>query len=139
MEYVESLSPTTLAEYKALNIISPYTPDAQAYREGLIATMMYNKGCSKKSQTKTLYELFPYLDTETPDWLEDEKVIKAKRILKAISLQKDCPDLYKASMDEFKEKIQEEIDILSQSDNPDNYTIGRLTKLIGGSDNGEDL
>lgn len=127
-----------MAEFKALNLISPFTTDAQAYREGLIATLLYNKGCSKKSQTKTVDELFPYLSSSTPEFLEDERVIKAKNILRAISLQKSKKDLFESSMNEFVGKVKEEITILKSERVPDQYVIRELNKLIG-DDNGKDV
>ena len=135
---IESLPMTTINEFKALNLISPFTGDAQAYREGLIATLLYNKGCTKSSQTKTVTELFPYLSSETPDFLEDEKILKAKSIVKSIGMQKGNPELFESSMNEFKLKIGEEIELQKQAKQPDWYVIRELRKLIG-DDDGKDL
>ena len=129
---------SVINEFKALNLISPFTTDAQAYREGLIATLLYNQGASKKSQTKTVSDLFPYLSNETPEFLEDERVIKAKRIFKAILLQKSNSDLFESSMGEFNKKVREEIAILKAERVPDIYAIRELQKIIGEQD-GKDL
>ena len=138
IEYVESLPSSVIAEFKALNIISPYTPEAQAHREGLIATLLYNKGCSKKTQMKTIPDLFPYLSRGTPDWLEDERVKKAKSIFKSIALQRGNPELYESSMNELVTKVKEEIEIMEGMDEPDRHTINELQKIIG-EDYGKDL
>lgn len=135
---IEELPASTLAEFKALNLISPFTEDAKAYREGLIATILYNKSCTKKSQTKSISDLFPYLSNEVPDFLEEPKVKKAKDIFKAIQLQRGNKELYEASMAEFKGKIDEEIEILLTAKVPDQYTINKLRELIGGN-NGKDV
>lgn len=138
IEYVESLPSSTIAEFKALNIISPFTTDAQAYREGLIATLLYNRGATKKSNTKSLTDLFPYLSQGTPDWLEDERVLKAKSLLRSIELHRGNPDLYKSNYNFIIDKIGEEIELLRTEDDVDHYTIKELTKIIGDS-HGEDV
>ncbi|AGG58289.1 hypothetical protein NVP3058O_014 [Vibrio phage 3.058.O._10N.286.46.B8] len=135
---IENLPLSTITEFKALNLISPFTSDAQAYREGLIATLLYNKGCSKKSQTKTVSDLFPYLSSDTPEFLEDEKVLKAERILRTIALQRASPELYESSLTEFKTKVGEEIELLMAEKVPDMYVIRKLKKLIGDED-GKDV
>lgn len=129
---IENLPISTITEFKALNLISPFTGDAQAYREGLIATLLYNKGCTKSCQTKTVVELFPYLSNETPDFLEDDKVLKAKGISRSIGLQKNNKELFESSMDEFIKKLEEEITIQKEAKQPDWYVIRELQKLIGG-------
>lgn len=135
---IENLPISVVNEYKALNLISPFTNDAQAYREGLIATLLYNKGCTKSSQTKSVTDLFPYLSNKVPDYLEDDTVLKAKNILKAIGLQRSKTDVFESSMAEFKTKVNEEIEMLKSEKQPDFYVIRELQKLIG-DENGKNL
>lgn len=135
---IENLPLSTISEFKALNLISPFTTDAQAYREGLIATLLYNKGCSKSSQTKSVTELFPYLSSDTPEFLEDDKVLKARSILRSIGLQKEKKELFESSMNEFVTKVGEEIELQKKAKEPDWYVIKELQKLIGG-ENGKNL
>lgn len=78
------------------------------------------------------------MNPETPDFLEDEKVKKAKSILKSVSLQRNKPELYKQSLDEVVFKIKEEIEIEVNKRDPDIYLIQALKKLIGEHD-GKDV
>lgn len=130
IEYIESMPEGLYYEYMALNIISPFTQDASAYREGLIATLLYNNNISKKSDAKTVEELLPYLCSGTPEFLEEEKVKKARQLLTSIKCQSIDVDTYTANYEHIRSKIQEEIDIESKKDKPDQYTINELSKLI---------
>ncbi len=67
-----------------LKVISLLTTQANAYREGLIATLLYNNNVQKKENLKSVEDLLPYLKNGTPDYLEDERVLKARDLLKRI-------------------------------------------------------
>ena len=85
LEYIESLPEGVLNDFIALNTLTPFTPEAQSYREGLIATLLYNSNISNKKDAKSVTDLFNYIDSDTPEWLEDERVKKARTILTSIS------------------------------------------------------
>lgn len=138
IEYVESLPSSTIAEFKALNIISPFTPRAQAHREALIATLLYNQNITKKTKLKSVTDLFPYLDNETPDWLEDEKVSKAKKLIRSIDLHRSNPELYTNNLATIHSKIREEIELHDPQTTDGQYVIRELTKLIE-VDDGKDV
>lgn len=132
LEYIESLPESTLHEFQALNAISPFTSEAQAYREGLTATLLYNSNVSKKSDAKSITDLFPYLNPETPDWLEDARVLQAKDILNSITCHGDLGnDNYTANIEHVYGKIREEIEMETCKKSPDIYVIRKLEKLIG--------
>ena len=135
LEYIENLPESVLTEYMALNALSPFTHDAAAYREGLTATILYNNNATKKSEAKSVSDLFPYLSTETPDWLEDIRIKKAKSILASIQ----CHNIgdsanYTNNYNHICGKIREEIQMESNKNNPDMYVIDKLTQLIGDAD-----
>lgn len=130
LEYIENLPESALNEFMALNTLSPFTHDAQAYREGLIATLLYNNNITKKKDAKSVEDLFPYLSDKTPEWVEDERVLKAKNLLKSICCHAIDPDIYKSSFNEIKEKIIEEVEIEKSKDKPDRYVIDELQKLV---------
>jgi len=118
----------------ALNTISPFTSDAQAYREGLIATLLYNNNISKKADAKSVTDLFPYLNTETPEWLEDDRVKEAKHILASIQCHSMDKDKYLMNYKFICSKIEEEIDMELSKDRPDRYVITKLKQIIGEED-----
>jgi len=130
---------STIAQFKALNILRPFTGDAERYELGMIASLIYNTNCSKKKDMKQPKDLFPFLDTKTPDWLEDERVLKAKKILMSISGHKVSPELYEKSYNSIKKSILEEIEIIRDSDEPCEYTINKLSELIGEGNGKEDI
>lgn len=131
---LENLPTKTIAEFKALNAISPFTHEAQSWREGLMCTIMYNQGATKKSQTKSVGELFPYLKTGLPDWIEDEVVLHAKRLVQSIASQSLSPRTMEANLEFIRCKIREQIDSEMKEPVVDNYRIRKLTELLGDSD-----
>lgn len=133
LEYIENLPEGVLNDFIALNTISPYTPEAQAYREGLMTTILYNSNASKKSETKSVTDLFPYLNTDTPEWLEDERVKKAKDLMTSIKCQASLNvDIYNDNLINIKQKIKEEISLERKKQIPDLYVISTLDNLING-------
>lgn len=106
----------------------PFTPSAPAYREGLLCALLYNQNATKKSNTISVEELFPYLKSGTPEWLEDPRIQKTKKLLKSINCH--SPDVYKSSYNDICEKIKEEIVIEKNSSDPDQYVINKLKEFL---------
>ena len=132
MEYIENLPESLIMEYMALNSLSPFTHDAQANRNGFLAAMLWNKDVSKKKDMKSAADIFPYLKPGTPEWLEDERVRKAKSLLKSAELHLTYgKDIYLSNVSYIKEKIIEEIKIEENKKNKaDKYLIKELKKLL---------
>lgn len=130
IEYIESLPMSVLDEFTALNALSPFTHDAQAYREGLMTTLIYNNNVSKKSDAKSVQDLFPYLSGDTPEWIEDDRIKKAKDLLKSIQCHLLDAETYEQNYSFIKHKIQEEISMEKTKPNPDKYVIDKLEGLI---------
>lgn len=127
IEYIESLDLDTLNEFKALNLISPFTHEAQAHREGLTATLIYNSTVTKKKDLKKVTDLFPYLDSTTPDYLEDEIVLKCRKALLSCGIGSMLNEnMYR----DVIAAINVEIEEASNLDIPDQYRITELSKLI---------
>lgn len=130
MEYVESLPMEVIAEFKALNAWSPFTPERQAFQLGQIASMIshqvYKKGMSPS-------EMFPYLKHGVPDFLEDERVAKARNLITGTM---NAPEhIRKRQLETIRNAIREEIDLIKSGDY-DPYVVRELTKLVdtGGQD-----
>lgn len=68
-------------DYRAYDLLTPFTPRAQMHREGFIAASIRNQHCTKQSQIVRADELFPYLKEGIPDYLEDPTILEAKRSL----------------------------------------------------------
>lgn len=107
-------------EYKALNYLSPFTEDAQAYRDGLLLQFIYNQNITKKKDMKVATDLLPYLVQE-PEWLEHELIKKTKKILKSCHSDGMLADVLN--------RIQEQVDIEKAKDSPDMYLITKLIEL----------
>lgn len=99
-----------------------------------MCTIMYNQGATKKSQTKTVSELFPYLRTGVPDWVEDDVVLHAKRLLHSIRSQSMSPKIMEINMTFILDKIKDQINEEMNKPVIDNYRIMKLTELLGESD-----
>jgi len=125
LEYISDLPFEVLAEFKALNAWHPFTDDRQAHQLGTIASMLSHKVYKKGYQP---HELFPYLQNGVPDFLEDDRVAKARKLLNS-TLQMPNGIREKAS-ENIRSKIQEEIDIENASEFPDRYVIGQLSTLL---------
>jgi len=120
---------SVINEYMALNVISPFIYDAQSYREGLIATLLYNNNITKKSDSKSVSDLFPYLSNDIPEYLEDERIIKAKALMKSIRCH-TITKTYQKSYDSVSKAIREEIQIEKKKNKPDIYVISKLEDII---------
>ncbi|ENM2831978.1 hypothetical protein AB6Q85_002325 [Vibrio cholerae] len=110
-----------IAEYKALNYLSPFTDEAQAYRDGLLLQFIYNQNISKKKDMRLATDLLPYLNQE-PEWIEHEIVKKAKQFINLSKTPQMLADTLK--------KIQEQVDIELSKKEPDSYLITKLMQLI---------
>ena len=130
---------STIAQFKALNILRPFTGDAERHQLGMLASLIFNTNCGKKKDMKQPKDLFPFLDTKTPDWLEDERVLKAQQLMNSISAHRASPELYEKSFNHIKNAILEEIEIIRGSDEPCEYTINKLTEIIGDKNGKEDI
>lgn len=92
-----------------------------------MCALMYNKDRKRKDQ-KEITDLFPFLSEETPDFLEDEEVLLAKKIRKSIDM---CPSLRvkRSRASQFNDKMDEVIqEALSQTP-PLTYRAQTLRKL----------
>ena len=113
-------------ELQALNIIKPFTPDVRNDQMGLIASLIWNKGATKKAHQVKPSDLFPYLSNDA-DFLEPELYIKAKQLLQAVN--HDAPNA-KKQIESIKEHIQGSIDKEINKDSPDDYLIRKLKGLL---------
>ncbi|WP_051563733.1 hypothetical protein [Enterovibrio calviensis] len=112
---------SVINEYKALNYISPFTDDAQAYRDGLQLQFMYNQNVSKKKDMKLATDFLPYLKPEQ-EWLEHELVKKAKKFIEMCRSDEMLADTIS--------KIKEQIEIEANEPSPDKYLITKLSELV---------
>lgn len=110
----------------ALNAIHPFTYDAQAEREGLLVTETLNQ--RRKKQLKS-DQLFPYLSREIPDWLQDNRIVVAKELIKrhehGSKIRKQEPNF-----NYVRNLIEEEIEIESCKQKPDEIVVRELIKLL---------
>lgn len=118
---IEQWSLSTIAEYKALNYLSPFTDHAQAYRDGLLLQFTYNQNVKQKKDMKIATDFLPYLDSN-PKWLEHPLVNRAKVLLNNAKSPEMLANVIK--------EILDEIAIESKKENPDTYLIVRLGELI---------
>lgn len=128
IDYIEELPESVLQEYMALNAISPFTHDAQAYRDGVVASFIFNKDVQKKKDLRSPEEIFPYLKQGLPEWAKDPVVNKAENLIKAVSLHSG--ESYIAAMDKIKQSISEQIEIEKQQKVVDRYRVSELEKLL---------
>lgn len=127
LEYIENLPVSTFHEFKALNLLRPFNGRAEQEIMAFHATLQYNLNV-KKGDQKSTQELFPFLTTDTPEFLEDEVVLKARRIKKTIAGQP--PTVQVTSQKQFNEKVHEQIDMELREVHPDKYRIDELRKLL---------
>jgi hypothetical protein len=125
LEYIESLPFEVISEFKALNAWSPFTPEREANQLGLIASMMSHQ-VYKKGKSAT--ELFPYLQSGVPDFLEDERVAKARALIKNTTTAPE--QIRTKQLETITNAIRDEIEIERSSDSPDLYVIRQLTNMI---------
>ncbi|EPN4965790.1 hypothetical protein BA746_00365 [Vibrio parahaemolyticus] len=107
-------------EYRALNYLTPFTDDAQAYRDGLLLQFTYNQNLTKQKDMKLATDFLPYLKRE-PDWLEHELVKKAKQFISLSNTDEMLANTL--------EKILEQVEIEREKPEPDKYLIAKLLEL----------
>ncbi|EIE5877571.1 hypothetical protein LDV99_004500 [Vibrio parahaemolyticus] len=107
-------------EYRALNYLTPFTDDAQAYRDGLLLQFTYNQNLTKQKDMKLATDLLPYLKRE-PDWLEHELVKKAKQFISLSNTDEMLANTL--------EKILEQVEMEREKPEPDKYLIAKLLEL----------
>lgn len=131
LEYIESLPESIISEYIALNSLMPFTHDAQAYRDGVTASILWNKDVQKKKDLRSPHEIYPYLKPGTPDWLKDELVKKLEGLIKSAEMRKMYSiDSYNVMINDIVIKTKEQIDIEKKATKIDFYRISELNKLI---------
>lgn len=131
IEYIDNMPESLISEFMALNSFSPFTYDAQSQRDGLIASILYNKDVVKKKDIKLASDLLPYLKEGIPDWLKDPLVVKAQNLIKSVEMHKMFSnEQYIKSLNNIKDIIKEEIEIQRAKDKPDYLVINELIKLI---------
>lgn len=115
-----------LDQYRAMNLIRPFTNRSEQMREGYIIELLRNQNVTKKKDYKTMVEILPYLGDKLPDFLEHEFVKKA---LDQISLAKTLGHKFmlKDTIDRMIEQIQLEYD---KGEGKDEYVIKRFVNLI---------
>lgn len=87
----------------------------------LLSHQVYKKGYSATDR-------WSFLKPEIPTFLEDGRVIKAKRLITSLM---DMPELIqKENRANFVSAIKEEIEIEKSLDEPDLYVIRELSKLL---------
>lgn len=126
LEYVEQLDNATLLEFKALNIISPFTHDVASNERAMIASILYNQNATKKSQMRSSSELIPYIVPDT-DFLEPELFKKARETQR--SLDPSNP-LYESQLESFYQDINDTIEFEVQQADYDEYLITKLRSLL---------
>ncbi|MGL4843927.1 MAG: hypothetical protein ACRC2Y_04825 [Aeromonas veronii] len=117
---LETWPAQVIQEYRALNVVAPFTQDAENWRDGIQIQMVRNQNITSKQHYKTAEELLPYLQ-EYPEFLEH------KQVSKVLGLIKVCPDPEQVA--NLMDKVREEIEIESQKDDPDHYLISRLIEI----------
>ncbi|MFM1687937.1 hypothetical protein ACJ7VZ_05350 [Aeromonas salmonicida] len=108
-------------EYRSLNLISPFTTEAAAQRDGLIVQFLRNQHVTKKSDYVPANQIFPYLN-QYPTWLEHEDIKKAKMLLGNATIP--------SQIEEIKGHIQETLDQEVKKVEPDKYLVVRLNELL---------
>lgn len=125
LEYIEQLPFEVIAEFKALNAWHPFTDDRQAHQLGTIASLLSHQVYKKGLQPQ---EMFPYLQHGIPDFLEDERVSKARNLVGSTMQMPDS--VRKSALINIHTKIREEIQIEQELEYPDLYVVRELSKLL---------
>lgn len=117
---LEQYPQSIINEYKALNIVSPFTTDAIAVRDGILLSLIRNQNVSKKKDLRTAEEILPYLK-EYPEYLEHPLIKKLNNTIHTFVTDEQTQSLLK--------NVIEEIEIESNKHDPDPYVIARLTEF----------
>lgn len=112
--------------YFALNVLSPFTHDAQSERDGLLIAETFNQ--RRKKQIKS-WELFPYLKPGIPEWLSDPLVQKARAIINNITSMSNVTG-QPPKLEGIYRKIGEEIEIEISKSSPNLLKIKELKQLL---------
>ena len=113
----------TLDEYRAFNLIRPFTKRADQHLQGYIIELLRNQNVTKKHQYKRADELIPYLKDGLPKFLEHELVLKAKSLLGSARTEWARKDV----LTKIGETVEEELS--KGTDTRDNYLISELMKI----------
>lgn len=117
---LEQWPASTIQEYRALNVVSPFIQDSENWRDGIQIQMIRNQNVTKKQHYKTAEELLPYLQ-EYPEHLEHPTIKKVLGLVGACANANQLAELTK--------KIVEEIEIEEAKEDPDAYLIHRLSEI----------
>ena len=114
-------------QYRAMNIIRPFTERAKSIRDGFMIELLRNQNVTKKKDYKTMDELLPYLGNGLPEFMENEHV---KTAIKQLDFATTIG--HRFMIEDTLRLMKEEIDIeLSKpSSERDMYVIKRLSGLI---------
>ncbi|WOQ15187.1 hypothetical protein [Aeromonas media] len=114
-------------QYRAMNIIRPFTERAKSIRDGFMIELLRNQNVTKKKDYKTMDELLPYLGNGLPEFMENEHV---KMAIKQLGFATNIG--HRFMIEDTLRLMKEEIDIeLSKpSSERDMYVIKRLSGLI---------
>ncbi|TNI70191.1 hypothetical protein CF122_13400 [Aeromonas media] len=113
---------TIIDQYKAYNHLRHFTKNTDHELTGFIIELLRNQNISKKHQYKTAREMMPFLGGGLPKYLDDPRLVNLKKQLSSQYLPQEA-------IDEFKEKIAEEIQIQLQQEEQDQYFIEELIKI----------
>ncbi|EJG0782049.1 hypothetical protein C2F72_RS01375 [Vibrio parahaemolyticus] len=117
---LEQYPQSVIQEYKALNIVSPFTNDAKNQMEGLLIQLIRNQNVTKREHLKSADELLPFLK-EYPSYLEHPTIKKLLNLVSNISTPEQTAHLLN--------KIAEEIQLEKEKPEPDEYLIHRLVEI----------
>ncbi|WP_412705001.1 hypothetical protein Aerorivi_02393 [Aeromonas rivipollensis] len=114
-------------QYRAMNIIRPFTERAKSIRDGFMIELLRNQNVTKKKDYKTMDELLPYLGNGLPEFMENEHV---KTAIKQLGFATTIG--HRFMIEDTLRLMKEEIDIeLSKPfSERDMYVIKRLSGLI---------
>ncbi|WP_068871980.1 hypothetical protein [Edwardsiella tarda] len=119
---IEQWPLSVIAEYKAENMLMPFTDAAQAYRDGLALQFMYNQNVTKRHNIKYYDDLLPYLKQDQ-DWYEHEVVVHTKKTLAQVS------KISEFALSDVLDKVNKAIEEERAKDDPDQYLIVKLSQL----------
>lgn len=117
---LEQYPQSVIQEYKALNIVSPFTNDAKNQVDGLLIQLIRNQNVSKKEHLKAADELLPFLK-EYPDYLEHPTIKKLNSVVSSITTPEQTAHLLN--------QIAEEVQLEKEKPEPDEYLIHRLVEI----------
>ncbi len=117
---LENYPASIIQEYRALNVVSPFTTDSMNIQTGILLSLIRNQNVVKKKDLVSADQILPYLK-EYPDYLEHPTIKKVQGLINSCQSNELLADLL--------EKIAEEIELESNKDKPDEYLISRLSEI----------